>query len=137
MGYTYRQKFNKKYNQNLGESNSLDDISKLTKIKKSILQKVYNRGVGAWKTNIESVRMKDGSKNYKVTDRSKKMTKEQWGIARVYSFVMGGKTAHTADKDLAINANTKRHYSSATKKSPTPKIKNKKKRKKETTTLRK
>jgi hypothetical protein len=28
------------------------------------------------------------------------MGKEQWGVARVYSFVMGGKTRSTADKDL-------------------------------------
>ena len=26
--------------------------------------------------------------------------KEQWAMARVYSFVMGGKTQKTADKDL-------------------------------------
>ena len=29
-----------------------------------------------------------------------KMSGEQWGMARVYSFVMGGKTRTTADKDL-------------------------------------
>ena len=73
-----------------------------TKIKKSILQSVYNRGVGAWKSNIASVRLKSGKKDFSVTDRSKKMSKEQWGQSRVYSFVVGGRTSKTADNDLFI-----------------------------------
>ena len=28
------------------------------------------------------------------------MSKEAWSFARIYSFVMGGKTQKTADKDL-------------------------------------
>ena len=55
---TYKQQFNKKYNQPLNKSNSLDEISRLTGISKSKLQKVYNRGIGAWKNNIYSVRLK-------------------------------------------------------------------------------
>lgn len=97
---TYKQKFNRKYGYDVNQSHSIDDISKTTAIKRSILQQVYNRGVGAWKTNIASVRLLNGKKDYSVTDRSKKMSKEQWGMARVYSFVMNGKTAKTADKDL-------------------------------------
>ncbi len=100
MVETYKQKFNKKYNQEKDTPNSLNDIQRLTGIKKKILQEVYNRGVGAWKNNIESVRLKSGKKDYSVKDRSKKMSKERWAIARVYSFVMGGKTQKTADKDL-------------------------------------
>ena len=97
---SYKQKFNKKYGFDLNKSHSLLDISKITKIKKSILQEVYNRGVGAWKTNIDSVRLKStGQKNVKAP-RSLKMGKEQWAFARVYSFVMNGKTSKTADKDL-------------------------------------
>ena len=97
---SYKQKFNKKYGFNLNESHSLLDISKITKIKKSILQQVYNRGIGAWKTNIDSVRLKStGQKNIKAP-RSLKMGKEQWAFARVYSFVMGGKTQKTTDSDL-------------------------------------
>lgn len=97
---TNKQKFNKKYGFKLDEPHSLNEISKLTNIKKSILQDVYNRGVGAWKNNIRSVRLKSGKKDFSVTDRKRKMTKEQWAIARVYSFVMGGKTQSTADADL-------------------------------------
>ena len=97
---SYKQKYNKKYNFNLNESHNINDISKTTKIKKSILQKVFNRGVGAWKNNIESVRLKSGKKDYSITDRNKKMSAEQWAYARIYSFIMGGKTSKTADKDL-------------------------------------
>lgn len=97
---TYKQKFNKKYGFKLNEPHDKNEISKLTGIKKSILDDVYDRGVGAWKTNIESVRLKSGKKDYSVKDRSKKMTKEQWAYGRIYSFIMGGKTQKTTDSDL-------------------------------------
>ena len=104
---TNKVKFNKRYNQPLNQSNSLSDIAKLSGINKNILQQVYNRGVGAWKTNIASVRLKSGKKD-PTAPRSAKMTKEQWGIARVYSFVMKGKTWYTADKDLAGKVKSKK-----------------------------
>lgn len=100
MVLTYKQQFNKKYNQPLNQPNSLNDIQRLTGIKKRILQEVYNRGVGAWKNNIESVRLKSGKKDYSVKDRSKKMSKERWAMSRVYSFIGGGKTQKTTDADL-------------------------------------
>jgi hypothetical protein len=96
MVETNKQKFNKRYKQPLDQSNSLADIARLSGISKSILQQVYNRGVGAWKTNPGSVRNVKGVKG----GPGQKMSKEQWAIARVYSFVMGGKTRTTADKDL-------------------------------------
>jgi len=107
MVTTNKQKFNKRYNQPLNESNSLSEIAKLSGISKSILQQVYNRGIGAWKTNIASVRLKSGKKDPSAP-RSAKMTKEQWGIARVYSFIMKGKTWYTADKDLATKVKSKK-----------------------------
>ena len=48
---TFKQKFNKKYKQDINQSNSFTDIVKLSGIKKSILQQVYNRGIGAAKNN--------------------------------------------------------------------------------------
>jgi len=99
---SYKEQYNKKYGFKKGTSHDLNSISKTTKIKKSILQSVYNRGVGAWKSNIASVRLKSGKKDFSVTDRSKKMSKEQWGQSRVYSFVVGGRTSKTADNDLFI-----------------------------------
>lgn len=103
MVQTNKQKYNKKHGFKLNESHSLEDIAKKTKIKKSILQAVYNRGTGAWRTNIASVRLKSGKKDASAP-RAAKMSKEQWSMARVYSFVVGGRTQKTADKDLAIKA---------------------------------
>ena len=97
---TNKEKYNRKYGFAKDKSHSIASISKNTGVSVSILNQVRNRGVGAWKNNIASVRLKSGKKDFSVMDRSKKMTKEQWSIARVYSFVMGGKTQKTADKDL-------------------------------------
>ena len=88
MVYTNKMKFNKKYGQKLNEPNSKKDISKLTGIPIKILDDVYYRGIGAYKTNPKSVRPN-------VTSA------EQWGYARVYAFVMKGRTWKTADTDLA------------------------------------
>jgi hypothetical protein len=49
----------------------------------SILKKVYDRGMAAWKTGH-----RPGA------------TQQQWGYARVNSFITGGKTRTTADADL-------------------------------------
>ena len=103
MGLTNKQKYNKKIGQKINESNSKEDIKKKTRIPMNILDEVYDRGIGAWKTNPKSVRLKkDFSKNsnLKKFPRSARLTKEQWAFARVYSFVMEGRTTKTADKDL-------------------------------------
>jgi hypothetical protein len=50
------------------------------------LFEVYKRGIGAWKTNPESVRLKSGEKNYSAS-RAGKMSKEQWAYARVAAFL--------------------------------------------------
>ena len=84
---TNKEKFNMRYNQPKSKSNSKKDISRLTGISMSILDKVYDRGMGAYRTNPGSVR---------PTVKSP----QQWAMARVYSFSVGGKTRQTADKDL-------------------------------------
>lgn len=96
---TNKEKYNRKYKYPKGTSHSMSDIAKKTGIKKSILQQVYNRGVGAWKGNPASVRLKSGKKAPSAP-RSAKMGKEQWAMARIYSFVMGGTTQKTTDADL-------------------------------------
>ena len=100
MVVSNRDKYNKKYGFDKDSSHSLNDIAKTTGIKKSILQEVYNRGTGAWKNNIASVRVAATGKKDPKAPRAVKMSKERWSYARVYSFVMGGKTQKTADKDL-------------------------------------
>jgi hypothetical protein len=83
---------------------SVEELAEHTDLPVEALQEVYNRGVGAWKTNPESVRLKkDFSKNNNLSQypRSARLGKEQWGMARVYSFVDKGTTFHTADADIA------------------------------------
>ena len=87
MVLTNKQKFNKKYKQKLNEPNSKKDISKLSGVSMSILDDVYYRGMGAFKSNPQSVRKSVSSP-------------QQWAMARIYSFVVGGKTQKTADADL-------------------------------------
>tara|TARA_R110002012_G_scaffold320885_1_gene546362 strand:- start:2134 stop:2439 length:306 start_codon:yes stop_codon:yes gene_type:complete len=95
MVVTNKQKFNKKYKQPLKTANGKDDISRLTGIPMKILDDVYDRGVGAFKTNRAAVRPSVKSA-------------EQWAMARVYAFVMKGKTYKTADKDLADKVRKKK-----------------------------
>ena len=80
MTETYKNKFNKKYGFGTQESHSIPSIAKITGFKKSGLQTIYNKGVGAFRTNPASVRPQVRSP-------------EQWGFSRVYSAVMGGKAA--------------------------------------------
>jgi hypothetical protein len=85
---TYKNKFNKKYGFDENESHSLEEISKIAKIKLSSLQDIYDKGIGAYKTNPESVRP-----NVK--------SKEQWAMARVYSAIMGGKASKVDANELS------------------------------------
>ena len=89
---TNKQRFNKKYGQPLNKPNSKKDISKLTGIPMSILDQVYDRGLGAYKSNPQSVRNVKGVKGGAGA----------WAMARVYSFaVKAPGTWGKADKDLA------------------------------------
>jgi len=99
---TNKTDFNKRHKQPADTSNSINDIVRLSGIPKKILDEVYNRGVGAYKTNPQSVRTKTGKKDAKAP-MSKKMSKEQWAISRVYSFVnkVEGKKKLNHDLDLA------------------------------------
>ena len=93
-----KQKFNKKYGQPLNKPNSKKDISKKTGIPMSILDQVYDRGLGAYKSNPQSVRNVKGVKG----GPGKKMSAGAWAMARVYSFaVKASGTWGRADKDLA------------------------------------
>jgi hypothetical protein len=87
---TYKQKYNKKYGYPANESHDLEEISKDTGVSLKGLQQIYNKGIGAYKTNPESVRP-----NVK--------SKEQWAMARVYSAVMGGKASKIDANELKMN----------------------------------
>lgn len=60
------------------------------------LQKVYNRGVGAWKNNSSSVRSRINPKKRGVP-RSQQFSKEAWACSRVNAFIAGRKKV---DPDL-------------------------------------
>ena len=68
---------------------SVKELSKISGVSLDVLQEVYNRGIGAYKTNPSSVRMKGSYKKGVNAPMSKKLSKEQWAMARVYSFLDG------------------------------------------------
>jgi hypothetical protein len=80
MVLTYKNKFNKKYGFAKDASHSIAEIAKLTGYKKSGLDTILEKGKGAFFSNPTSVRPQ-------VKDPT------QWGMARIYSAVMGGKAA--------------------------------------------
>ena len=86
MVKTYKQKFNEKHKQPKDETNSIKKIAKLSNIKYSNALKIVKKGEGAYFSNPSSV-------------RSFVKSPRRWGIARLYSAVMGGK-ASKVDKDL-------------------------------------
>ena len=80
MVETYKNKFNKKYNQPKDQSNSIADIARLSGYKLSGLKIIYEKGMAAYYNNAQSVRP-----NVK--------SPQQWALARIYSAVMNGKAA--------------------------------------------
>lgn len=102
MVLTNKQRYNLKYKQPKDQPNSKEDISKKTGIPKKILDEVYDRGVGARKSNPESVRQASTGKKVGGKSLRGKMSAEQWAMSRIYSFVMKRPgTWGKADKDLA------------------------------------
>jgi hypothetical protein len=79
----YTIAFEKEYNN----AKSIKQKSKVTGIPLSILKKVYEKGLAAW-----------GS-GHRVGASG-----QQWGYARVHSFIMLGCTSYTADKYLLKEA---------------------------------
>lgn len=85
--------FKKRHHLNPDDPLSLEEIADLSGMPRAALQEVYNRGIGAWKTNPASVRIIAGHK----------LPKEQWAYARVYSFVMKrDSTFRGSDRDIAV-----------------------------------
>ena len=99
---TNKREWNRRHGFPQDKSNTIREISILSKPTLKTLQTVYNRGVGAHKTNPQSVRVKGSFKKDPKVPIHKKLSKEQWAMARVYSFVnkLEGKTTLNHDKDL-------------------------------------
>ena len=77
---SYTERFHNKY----PGVKTLPEISKATGVPVKTLQTVYDRGMAAWRTGH-----RPGA------------SAQAWGMARVHSFVLHGKTYRTADADLA------------------------------------
>jgi len=106
-----KNKFNKKYGFKPDASHSKAENSILPGVSVSILDKVYYRGVGARKSNPQSVRSATSGKKVGGNSLRGKMSGPQWGYARIYSFVMKQPgTWGKADKDLAdkVRASSKK-----------------------------
>lgn len=71
------------------QSYSLSALSKYSGVSHKTLQEVYNRGIGAYKTQPLSVRMKGTFKKGVNAPMSQKLPKEMWAMARVYSYLDG------------------------------------------------
>jgi hypothetical protein len=66
------------------EAKSLEDKAKVSGVPLKYIKEVYDRGMAAWRTGH-----RPGA------------TQQQWGYARVHSFLLKGKTYYTADSDIA------------------------------------
>jgi GNAT superfamily N-acetyltransferase len=92
---THRLRFFRKHHL-VEKGYSVGELAKISKVSSSILQKVYDRGIGAYKTNPTSVRMKGTFRKGVNAPYRMKLSKEQWAMARVYSF-LDGNPKHDGD----------------------------------------
>ena len=69
------------------DAKSLEEKARVTGVPLRFLTESYNRGMAAWRTGH-----RPGA------------TQQQWGYARVHSFLLCGKTARTTDSDLRREA---------------------------------
>lgn len=71
------------------EAKSLEEKAAATGVPLAQIKECYNRGMAAWRTGH-----RPGA------------TEQQWGYARVHSFLLCGKTHYTTDSDLVAAAST-------------------------------
>jgi hypothetical protein len=81
---TRRSSYSSRFHRKYPGAKTLPEIATATGVSTATLQTVYNRGLAAWRTGH-----RPGASQH------------AWGMARVHSFVLHGKTYRTADADLA------------------------------------
>ena len=84
---TKPSRYTKQWNKYFPNAKSLEEKARLTGVPLDIIKKVYNKGLAAWRTGH-----RPGA------------NVQQWGYARVHSFLVKGKTFWTTDRKLAIQA---------------------------------
>lgn len=104
MVLTNKNKFNLKYGFPREAPHSKAELAKITGVPIRILNEVYDRGLAAHKNNPQSVRSAKTGKKIGGKSLRGKMSAQQWAQARVYSFLVGGRTQKSSDRDLAKKA---------------------------------
>lgn len=84
---TRRSGYTAEWKRKFPDVHSLEGASKATGVPLKYIKECFNRGMAAWRTGH-----RPGA------------TQQQWGYARVYSFLLKGKTYHTTDSDLVREA---------------------------------
>jgi hypothetical protein len=79
--------YTKEWNKLFPDAKSLEEKAKATGVPVKYIKESYARGSAAWRTGH-----RPGA------------TEQQWGYARVHSFLLCGKTYYTTDSDLARDA---------------------------------
>jgi hypothetical protein len=87
---TRKSSYTEKFQRLFPKAKSLKAKAKATGVPLRYIQKSYDRGMAAWRTGH-----RPGA------------TEQQWGYARVHSFLTCGKTYETTDSDLAREAKEK------------------------------
>lgn len=84
---TKPSRYTKQWNKYFPKAKSLKAKSRMTGVPIDIIEKVFNKGLAAWRTGH-----RPGANVH------------QWGYARVHSFLVKGKTFYTTDRKLALKA---------------------------------
>jgi hypothetical protein len=93
---TKQSNYTKRWLSKFPNAHSLESKSEASGVPLKYIRQSYNRGMAAWRTGH-----RPGA------------TEQQWGYARVHSFLLKGKTYHTTDSDIAREA--KQHSEKARK----------------------
>lgn len=84
---TRKSGYTQAWKRRFPDATSLEKKAAVTGVSVRFLRESYNRGMAAWRTGH-----RPGA------------TQQQWGYARVHSFLLCGKTARTTDSDLRREA---------------------------------
>jgi hypothetical protein len=84
---TRKSGYTKAWQGKFPKAKSLEEKAKATGVPLTYIRQCYNRGLAAWRTGH-----RPGA------------TQQQWGYARVHSFLMCGKTYSTTDSDIVRKA---------------------------------
>jgi len=106
---THRTEWLKRNGFDVNKSYSLNQLSQMSKVSINDLRSIFNRGIGARKTNPASVRLKGSFKKDPSKPLSMKLSGKQWAYARVFAFLnkidkikMGKLKEIDQDKDIAV-----------------------------------